>query len=134
MRTRTATLRSLLCLVLLPIHLLAFDPAKDVRVRVEAGRLLLSCPAGAHLKQRGFKVVLRSAGRLAVGPLPPATDRDEAGDPIWRGPVAVPLRGEDLADPVELSVTFQPCTEGEGGVCYLPQHRTVQAKAADLVH
>ena len=132
MRIRPAALPTLLCLALLSVRLLAFDPAKDVTMRVEAGRLLLDCPAGAHLKQRGFKVVLRSAGRLAVGPLPPAAGRDEAGDPIWRGPVAVPLNGEDLGDSVELSVTFQPCTEGEGGVCYLPQHRTIRAKAADL--
>jgi len=132
MRTHPAALRAAFSLVLLQVHLLAFDPAKDISLRVEVGRLLLDCHVGAHLKQRGFKVVLRSAGRLAVGPLPPATGRDEAGDPIWRGPVAVPLQGEDLADPVELSVTFQPCTEGEGGVCYLPQHRTVRAKAVDL--
>lgn len=108
----------------------AFDPAKDVAMTVAQGRLTVTIPPGAHLKCRSFKVALASAaGHLEVGPLPPAQGRDDVGDPIWRGTVQVPLRGEGLSDPVRLRITFQPCTEGPGAVCFLPQHRTLTLAA-----
>ncbi|HEX9009538.1 MAG TPA: protein-disulfide reductase DsbD domain-containing protein [Holophagaceae bacterium] len=120
-------------LALLSLHARAFDPAVDVALTAVPGGLRVALPAGAHLKQRTFKVMLASSqGRLAVGPLPPPSGRDEAGDPVWRGAVVIPLQGQGLPDPVSLAVTYQPCTEGPAGVCYLPQHRTVRARAADL--
>jgi thiol:disulfide interchange protein DsbD len=120
-------------LALLSLPAWAFDPAMDVALAAVPGGLRVAVPSGAHLKQRTFKVVLASPrGRLAVGPLPPSTGQDEAGDPIWRGVVFIPLLGQGLPDPVSLAVTYQPCTEGPAGVCYLPQHRTVTARAADL--
>ncbi|GLH71243.1 hypothetical protein GETHPA_27760 [Geothrix rubra] len=120
-------------LALLSLHAWAFDPAVDVALAAVPGGLRVSVPSGAHLKQRTFKVILASPrGRLAVGPLPPPSGRDEAGDPVWRGVVLIPLEGHGLPDPVPLAVTYQPCTEGPAGVCYLPQHRTVMARAADL--
>jgi thiol:disulfide interchange protein DsbD len=119
--------------LLLAVPLLAFDPAKDVAVAVRRGQLLLQVPPGVHLKQRGFRVTLASSpGGLTLGPLPAATGRDGAGDPIWSGTVRVPLHGEGLLDPVALRVTFQPCTDGEDGLCYLPQHRLVSATVADF--
>jgi thiol:disulfide interchange protein DsbD len=115
------------------LSLLAFDPAQDVAMSVQRGQLVLGVPSGAHLKQRSFKVVMASApGRLTVGPLPPAAERDEAGDPIWRGVVCIPLQAEGLEGDAELRVTFQPCTEGQGGVCYLPQHRTLRVEKREL--
>ena len=120
-------------LALLSLQARAFDPAADVALAAVPGGLRVAIPAGVHLKQRTFKVVLASPrGRLAVGPLPSPTGQDGLGDPVWRGVVLIPLRGDGLPDPVPLAVTYQPCTEGLAGVCYLPQHRTVTARAADL--
>jgi thiol:disulfide interchange protein DsbD len=120
-------------LALLSLQARAFDPAVDVALAAVPGGLRVAVPAGAHLKQRTFKVVLASPrGRLVVGPLPPPTGQDGIGDPVWRGVVLIPLKGYGLPDPVPLAVTYQPCTEGPEGVCYLPQHRTVTARAADL--
>jgi len=116
------------------VRLLAFDPAKDVGIQVRQGHLRIEIPAGVHLKVRPFKVALLSSpGQLSLGALPPASGKDETDDPIWRGTVEVPLRGEGLMDPVELRVTFQPCTEGEAGVCFLPQRRVVTVRAAELM-
>ena len=113
--------------------LLAFDPAKDLVVRVEAGALTLRIPEGAHVKRNTFKVALQAGpGKLNAGPLPPEDARDEAGDPIWRGAVRVPLRGEGLGDPVDLLITLQPCTEGKDSVCYLPQRRTLRIPRAEI--
>ena len=116
------------------MRLLAFDPAKDVGIQLRQGHLRIEIPTGVHLKVRAFKVgLLSSPGQLSLGALPPASGNDETDDPIWRGTVEVPLRGEGLMDPVELRVTFQPCTEGEAGVCFLPQRRVVTVHAADLM-
>ena len=116
------------------VRLLAFDPAKDVGFQFHQGHLRIEIPAGAHLKVRAFKVALLSTpGQLSLGTLPPASGKDETDDPIWRGTVDVPLRGESIGDPVELRITFQPCTEGEAGVCFLPQRRVVAARAADFI-
>lgn len=111
----------LLCLPL--VAGAAFDPVKDVTITVSGGILALTLPAGAHLKVARFKVVLKGPGTLKVGPLPAPTGRDDAGDPIWRGRVAVPLEGEGLDDSSALEVTYQPCTEGPEGRCYLPLKR-----------
>ena len=111
----------------------AFDPAQDVALAVVPGGLRMVLPPGVHVKVGTFRVALAPGpGRLEVGPMPPAVGRDAAGDPVWRGTVVIPLRGRGLADPVRLAVTCQPCTEGPNGVCYLPQHRTVSGRAADL--
>lgn len=104
----------------------AFDPAKDVAMTVAQGRLTVAIPPGVHLKCESFRVALASgSGHLAVGPMPAAQGRDDVGDPIWRGTVEVPLRGEGLEGRVTLRITFQPCTEGPDAVCFLPQHRTL---------
>jgi hypothetical protein len=79
-----------------------------------------------------FRITLASRGALRTGSLPPATDRDEAGDPIWRGTLRVELRGRDLEDPVRITVTYQPCTEGPEAVCYLPVKRTLSAAAGEI--
>lgn len=123
---------ALLVLVLQP-PLSAFDPAKDLPISVLRGALVLETPKGVHLKVAAFKVALRSkSGALKTGKLPSPDGTDEAGDPIWRGVTRVPLIAEGLSDPVELVVTYQPCTEGPEGLCYLPQRRVVTARAADL--
>ncbi|HJV38006.1 MAG TPA: cytochrome c biogenesis protein CcdA, partial [Geothrix sp.] len=50
----------------------------------------------------------------------------------WHGTVRIPLRGEGLSGTVKLEVTYQPCTEGEGGVCFPPTTRTLEVKAAEI--
>ncbi|HJW72985.1 MAG TPA: protein-disulfide reductase DsbD domain-containing protein [Geothrix sp.] len=109
-----------------------FDPVKDIAITVHGGILSVTVSRGAHLKVRTFKCVLGSQGELSLGPLPPASGVDEAGDPIWRGTVQVPLGGAQLEDPAKLTVTYQPCTEGPEGVCYLPQKRRLSVAASEL--
>jgi thiol-disulfide isomerase/thioredoxin len=128
----------LLSLLLPGLSLLAgpegFDPARDVQISCFQGAVILSAPAGAHLKARFLSVSLApgAPGSLQTGLLPPARDRDEAGDPIYRGLVQIPITGQGLADPVQLEVVYQPCTEGAQGVCYLPTRRRLQAAAGSI--
>ncbi len=101
----------------------AFDPVKDVVLSVSGGSLMVKVPKGVHLKTHSFGVVLGSPGTLRLGTLPPPVGQDEAGDPIWRGTVQVELQGKGLAEPVQLWITYQPCTEGPEGMCFLPVKR-----------
>jgi len=110
-----------------------FDPVKDVDMAVIRGVLILTLPPGVHLKRRFFKVELASVpGTVTAGSLPPTDGTDDAGDPVWHGTLRVPLAGAGLKDPVVLRITYQPCTEGKGSVCYLPQHRLLPATAAGI--
>jgi thiol:disulfide interchange protein DsbD len=110
-----------------------FDPAKDVTLRFEQGAVVVGVPAGAHLKA-SFMAVAKKAGpgTLKMGKLPPTMAKDEIGDGIWHGQVRVPVSGEGLQGTVTLQVTYQPCTEGDGGVCYPPTMRTLDVKATDI--
>lgn len=110
------------------------DPVKDVSVLLQDSAVVVEAPAGAHLKGAFMAVKPKEGtpGTLDVGPLPPFTAKDELGDGIWRGAVTVPLKGRDLPAEVELVVTYQPCTEGEGAVCYPPTDQVLQAKAEAL--
>ncbi|BDU75145.1 protein-disulfide reductase DsbD family protein [Mesoterricola sediminis] len=112
----------------------AFDPERDVVVAFRKGAVVLTVPAGAHLKAAFMEVALAkgTAGTLKVGPLPPTREKDELGDGIWHDRVAIPVAGEGLAGTVALTVTYQPCTEGQGGVCYPPTDKVLQVKAADI--
>jgi thiol:disulfide interchange protein DsbD len=109
-----------------------FDPAKDIAISFNGGVLSVTMPPGAHLKMRTFKIALVTQGTLKLSPFPPATGEDEAGDPIWRGTVNVALRGKGLETPARLLVSYQPCTEGPQGVCYLPQKRTITVAASEF--
>ena len=110
-----------------------FDPAKDVTLRFEQGAVVVGVPAGAHLKA-SFMAVAKKAGpgTLKMGKLPPTMAKDEIGDGIWHGQVRVPVSGEGLQGTVTLQVTYQPCTEGEGGVCYPPTTRPLDVKASEI--
>ena len=112
----------------------SFDPDQDVTLAVRKGALVLTLPQGAHLKAAFMEVALKpgTPGKLKVGPLPATTAKDELGEGIWRDRVAIPLAGEGLPATVELVVTYQPCTEGTGGVCYAPTDRALKVKASDL--
>lgn len=110
-----------------------FDPVKDVVITLQRGVLTIQVPAGAHLKRRFLKVELAEGpGALEVGALPPTDGVDDAGDPVWHGTLRIPVTGRGVADPASIRVTYQPCTEGAGGMCYLPQRRLLQARAEDL--
>lgn len=129
--------RLLRALILLTAPLLAqsagFDPEKSVAVTFSKGVVTVATPPGAHLKQSFMKVELQSkGGKIVVGKMTPPNAKDELDDPIWHGPVKIPVTGEGLKDPVELAVTYQPCTEGEGGVCFPPTTQVLKVKAADI--
>ena len=110
-----------------------FDPVKDVALRFEKGAVVATVPAGAHLKAAFMEVAKKAGpGTLKMGKLPPTTAKDEIGDGIWYGAVKVPVSGEGLSGTVTLNVTYQPCTEGEGGVCYPPTTRTLDVKASEI--
>ncbi len=110
-----------------------FDPVKSVTVRFEKGAVVATAPEGAHLKAAFMKVVkAEGPGTLTAGPLPKGTDVDELDEAIWRGPVRIPVKGTGLQGDVALKVTYQPCTEGVGGVCYPPTTVTLTVKATDI--
>jgi thiol:disulfide interchange protein DsbD len=110
-----------------------FDPKKDVTLGFAKGAVVVGVPAGAHLKASFMSVAKREGpGTLTMGKLPPTTDKDELGDGIWHGSVSVPVGGEGLTGKVKLFVTYQPCTEGEGGVCYPPTTRWIQVLATEI--
>ncbi|MCE1205467.1 MAG: protein-disulfide reductase DsbD [Holophagaceae bacterium] len=135
MRLLTSTFLSL-CLALPVLAQRAdpgFDPIKDVSLRFEKGAVVVSAPAGSHLKASFMEVTKKAGpGTLKMGKLPPTTAKDEVGDGIWHGSVKVPVSGEGLSGTVTLQVTYQPCTEGEGGVCYPPTTRPLEVKAAEI--
>ncbi len=108
----------------------SFDPKQDVTLAFDKGAVLVGVPAGAHLKASFMAVVKKEGpGSLTMGKLPATTAKDELGDGIWHGTVSVPVSGEGLSGKVKLYVTYQPCTEGEGGVCYPPTTRWIQVLA-----
>ncbi len=111
-----------------------FDPVKNIGMGFHDGKVVVAVPEGAHLKAAfmGIKLGLNTPGKLDVGPLPPAVDKDELGDGIWHDNVAIPIKGSGLSGMVELLVRYQPCTEGEGGVCYPPTTQTLKVKASDI--
>ena len=112
----------------------AFDPDRDVAVAYQDGSVVLTVPPGAHLKSAFLAVALKpgTPGTLHAGPLPATDAKDELGDGIWHGRVAIPVTGTGLPPVVELVVTYQPCTEGDGGVCYPPRDRILKVQGAAL--
>ncbi len=110
-----------------------FDPVKDVTLRFEKGAVVVAVPGGTHLKASFMDIAKKAGpGTLKMGKLPPTTAKDELGDGIWHGSVRVPVSGDGLSGMVILQVTYQPCTEGEGGVCYPPTTRPLEVKASDI--
>lgn len=110
-----------------------FDPLKDVGLAFRKGAVEVTAPAGSHLKAQFMKVEKKSGpGALTVGPLPKTTGADELGDPIWTGTVRIPVKGSGLKDPMLLAITYQPCTEGEGGVCFPPTTRDLKVLAREI--
>jgi thiol:disulfide interchange protein DsbD len=111
----------------------SFDPVKDVTLRFVKGAVVVGVPPGAHLKAAFMEVKKAGGpGTLKMGKLPPTTAKDELGDGVWHDSVRVPVNGEGLSGTVTLQVTYQPCTEGEGGACYPPTTRPLEVNAADI--
>ncbi|WP_243302693.1 protein-disulfide reductase DsbD family protein [Geothrix oryzisoli] len=110
-----------------------FDAVRSVSLAFQNGAVVLTVPAGAHLKASFMEVAKKGGpGTVKVGPLPATDAKDEIGDGIWHGTVRIPLRGEGLSGTVKLEVTYQPCTEGDGGVCFPPTTRMLEVKAAEI--
>ncbi|MDE3033140.1 MAG: hypothetical protein KGI56_05700, partial [Acidobacteriota bacterium] len=113
--------------------IVGFDPVKDVGLAFQKGAVVVTVPEGAHLNVAFMTVEKQGGpGTLKAGKLPPGDGTDDLGDPIWHGSVRIPVTGSGLTGTVTLAVTYQPCTEGEGGVCYPPTTRTISVKAADI--
>ncbi len=111
----------------------AFDPEKDVKVSFQKGAVVLTAPAGAHLKKSFTEVTLSSKpGKLKVGALPAANAKDELGEEVYHGTLRIPVTGEGLSGEVTLDVQYQPCTEGEGGNCFPPTTRSLKVKASEI--
>ncbi|MDR3673778.1 MAG: cytochrome c biogenesis protein CcdA [Holophaga sp.] len=134
MRRMTAGMIGWLVLVCGLFGASRFDPDRDVAVAFQGGAVVLTVPAGAHLKAAFMTVALKpgTPGTLKTGPLPATNAKDELGDGIWHGRVAIPVAGQGLPPAVDLVVTYQPCTEGEGGICYPPKDRTLHVDSADI--
>ncbi len=132
------TLKLLLMLIVVAAGAMAqraipLDPENDVKVAFRKGAVVVTVPEGAHLKKGFMEVTLKSkSGTLKVGPLPQATEVDELNEPIWHGAVRIPLLGEGLSGTVVLEVQYQPCTEGDGGVCYPPTSQVIRVQAAEI--
>jgi thiol:disulfide interchange protein DsbD len=111
-----------------------FDPDNDVAVAFQSGVVTVTVPQGSHLKSAFMTVALKPGmpGTLKVGPLPPTDAKDELGDGVWHGRLAIPVTGKGLPPAVDLVVTYQPCTEGVGGVCYPPREKTLRVSGADI--
>ena len=111
-----------------------FDPDRDVGVAFQEGAVVLTVPPGAHLKAAFLTVALKpgTPGHLDAGPLPPTDAKDELGEGIWHHRVVVPVTGSGLPADVDLVVTYQPCTEGAGGVCYPPRDRDLKVKGSAI--
>jgi thioredoxin:protein disulfide reductase len=132
---RLKILMLMLCCLVLPAQKArSLDPLKDVSLVFRDGAVILEAPSGAHLKGAFMAVKLKAGtpGQLEVGPMPATNAKDELGEGIWHGPVVIPVKGKDLNGEVALVVTYQPCTEGEGAVCYPPTDRILKVQAADL--
>jgi len=111
----------------------AFDPDKDVAVAFQKGGVVITVPAGAHIKKSFTEVALASKpGSITAGPLPKADAKDELGEDVYHNTVRIPVTGTGLTGEVSLEVTYQPCTEGAGGNCFPPTTRTLKVRAADI--
>lgn len=111
----------------------SFDPVASVKLSFDKGAVVVAAPEGAHLKAQFMKVEKAGGpGAITLGALTPTNAKDELGDPIWHGTVRIPVKGEGLSGTVKLAVTYQPCTEGTGGVCYPPTTRELSVPASAI--
>lgn len=132
MRT-TRILSGLVTLLFLAWPCLAVASNPDVKVTLKKGAVLITVPPHVHIKKAFTEVTLASKpGSLKVAPLPKADAKDELGDDIFHGQVAIPVTGEGLKGEVMLEVQHQACTEGEGGNCYPPVTVPLKVKASDI--
>ena len=110
-----------------------FDPVASVKLAFEKGAVVVEAPSGAHLKAAFMKVEKAAGpGAITLGAMTPTNAVDELGDGVWHGPVRIPVKGEGLSGQVKLAVTYQPCTEGVGGVCYAPTTRELEVPASAI--
>ncbi|HET6330379.1 MAG TPA: cytochrome c biogenesis protein CcdA [Holophagaceae bacterium] len=125
-----------LLLVVLAIPAFAqggFDPVSSVKVGFDKGTVVVTAPEGAHLKAQFMKVEKTGGpGTITLGAMTPTNAKDDLGDPIWHGAVRIPVKGEGLSGTVKLAVTYQPCTEGTGGICYPPTTRELEVPASAI--
>lgn len=110
-----------------------FDPMTSVKLAFDKGAVVVEAPNGAHLKAAFMKVEKKDGpGTIRLGAMTPTNAVDELGDGIWHGPVRIPVKGEGLSGTVTLDVTYQPCTEGIGGVCFAPTTRELKVAATAI--
>lgn len=110
-----------------------FNPEKDIKLSLEKGHIVVGVPQHVHIKKSFVSAQLVSKpGTLNVGPLPDTKVKDELDEEIYPGTFRIPIKGKDLTGMVKIEVSYQPCTEGEGGSCYPPTSQVMTVKASDI--
>lgn len=106
-----------------------FRPIESIRIEQNADRLVIQIPPKAHLKTTFLKVeALSSPQAIRMGTLPRASGQDELGDDIYRQELIWPIFFNTVEPELELTVTYQPCTEGPGGICYPPTQQKIKVR------
>ena len=107
-----------------------FRPVESIRILQNQDRLVIQIPPKAHLKTTFLKVeALSSPQAIRMGELPKASGKDELGDDIYRQELVWPILFNTTETDLELTVTYQPCTEGPGGICYPPTQQKVKVRS-----
>lgn len=106
-----------------------FRPIESIRIEQNGDRLVIQIPPKAHLKTTFLKVeALSSPQAIRMGALPRASGQDELGDDIYRQELIWPIFFNTVEPELELTVTYQPCTEGPGGICYPPTQQKIKVR------
>ena len=107
-----------------------FRPVESIRILQNQDRLVIQIPPKAHLKTTFLKVeALSSPQAIRMGELPKASGKDELGDNIYRQELIWPILFNTTETDLELTVTYQPCTEGPGGICYPPTQQKIKVRS-----
>ncbi len=126
---KTLVLFLLSASILLGQTQIEFRPVESIRIQQDENRIVIQTPPIAHLKKAFLKVEsLEDPKAVRMGRLPKATEQDELGDDIYRQELILPLIFDTSASELELTVTYQPCTEGPGGICYPPTQQKIKVR------
>ncbi len=110
----------------------AFNPEKDIKLSVEKGQIVVGVPQHVHIKKSFVSAQLVSKpGTLEVN-LPATKVKDELDEEIYPGTFRIPIKGKDLTGMVKIEVSYQACTEGDGGSCYPPTSQVMTVKASEI--
>lgn len=110
----------------------AFHPKTSIQIQQKEDRLVILIPPKTHLKTTFLKVESTSSPQaIRMGTLPPASGQDELGDDIYRQELIWPMLFNTSEPELEVTVTYQPCTEGPGGICYPPTQQKIKVRPVE---